>query len=416
MSERRVVIQQTYRRYQKASRQQKSRILEEFAQLTGYTRAYAALVLRQWGTARWVVGPKGPLRLVARGAKRPRRPRVQVYDEPVRQALIHLWNLCDCMCGKRLVPAIGSLLPLYLRWGELEVSAEVQQKLLQLSPATADRLLREERKKLQSPRGRGHTRPAPSSLLSHIPLRTFDEWDREVLGQSQGNLVGHDGGLNRREFAFTCTLTELCVGWTELRPLRNKARVWVQQALDEIRAQLPIPLRALGTDTGSEFINHHLLHWCQSHGIAFSRARPYRKNDNCFAEERNNSLVRRTVGYLRYDTDQERALLSQIYQRQTLLTNYFYPCMKLVEKTRRGSFVRRRYDTPRSPYQRLMERPEVPQDVKRALTWTFTYLNPAQIKRELTELQQRLYEIASSKPLPDIPPRGRELVICPWLS
>ena len=416
MSERRAVIQQTYQRYQKASRPEKSRILEEFAQLTGYSRPYAALVLRQWATTRWVVGPKGPLRLVAGQAKRPRRPGIQVYDQPVRAALVHLWYLCDCMCGKRLVPAIRSLLPLYQRWGELQVSPQVQEKLLQLSPATADRLLREERKQLQSSRGRGHTHPAPGSLLREIPLRTFDEWDRQLLGQFQCDLVGHDGGLNHGEFAFTCTLTELCVGWTELRPLRNKARVWVQKALDEIRSGLPIALRALGTDTGSEFINHHLFHWCHSHGIAFSRARPYRKNDNCFVEERNNSLVRRTVGYLRYDTEQERTLLGQIYQRQTLLSNYFYPCMKLVEKTRRGSFVHRRYDTPCSPYQRLMLRPEVPQAIKRALTFTFTHHNPAQIKRELTELQQRLYDIASSKPLPEIPPRGRELVICPWLS
>ena len=416
MSERRAVIQQTYQRYQKASRSEKGRILDEFVQLTGYTRAYAALVLRQWGTKRWAVGPRGPLRLVAGGPKPPRRPRMHVYDEPVRTALIHLWYLCDCMCGKRLAPAIRSLLPLYERWGELHVSAQLQEKLLQLSPATADRLLREERKKLQSPRGRAHTRPAPTSLLRQIPLRTFDEWDREILGQFQCDLVGHDGGLNRGEFAFTCTLTELCVGWTELRPLRNKARLWVQQALDEIRTQLPIPLRALGTDTGSEFINHHLFHWCQTHGIAFSRARPYRKNDNCFVEERNNSLVRRAVGYLRYDSEPERALLGQIYQRQTLLSNYFYPCMKLVEKTRRGSFVHRRYDIPRSPCQRLMERSEIPEPIKERLSWTFTHLNPAQIKRELTELQQRLYETASSKPLPDIPPRGRELVICPWLS
>jgi hypothetical protein len=174
----------------------------------------------------------------------------------------------------------------------------------------------------------------------------------------------------------------------------------------------PFPVLALGTDTGSEFINHHLFAWCQSCHINFSRTRPYRKNDNCFVEEKNNSLVRRTVGYLRYDTPEELALLQAIYQRQTLLSNYyFYPWMKLVGKSRRGARVYRRYDTPRTPCQRLLERADVPTQVKKTLERTFETLNPAALKRELTELQNRLYDIASAKPLPTIHPRGKELVI-----
>jgi hypothetical protein len=329
----------------------------------------------------------------------------------VRRALIRLWYYCDCMCGKRLVPAIRSLLPVFLRWGELHVGAEVQQKLLTLSAATADRLLGEERERHRSGRGRSHTRSAASALVRQIPMRTFDEWDRSLLGQVQADLVGHDGGLNQGEFAFTCTVTEISVGWSELRPLPNKARVWVCQALDGIYPQLPFELRALGTDTGSEFINNHLYAWCQAHHIAFSRTRPYRKNDNCFVEERNNSLVRRTVGYLRYDRLEELHLLGEIYRRQTLLTNYFYPWMKLISKSRRGARVYRRYDTPRTPCQRLLELSEVPESTRQALQDTFLSLNPAALKRELTELQNRLYELAASKPPPDIHPRGQELSI-----
>jgi hypothetical protein len=320
------------------------------------------------------------------------------------------------MCGKRLIPALRSLLPVFLRWGEIQLDGVVQDKLRTLSPATADRLLREERKRLRLKRGHSHTRPAASSLVQQIPLRTFDEWDRSLLGQVQADLVGHDGGVTYGQFAFTCTVTELCVGWTELRPLPNKARVWVKQALSEIRSYLPFPITALSTDTGSEFINSHLHAWCQECGIQFTRARPYRKNDNCFVEEKNNSLVRRSVGYQRYDTEEELALLREIYQRQTLLSNYFYPCMKLVGKSRRGSRVYRRYDTPRTPYQRLLERPEVSDGTKQELTRIFNQLNPALLKRELTELQQQLFQLAASKPPPHGHARGKEFVIKPRLG
>lgn len=416
MKERRAVILQTFHRYQKAHRRQKGRILDEFVHLTGYSRAYAALVLRQWDTSRWQVGPRGPLRLVAGMPRRPRRPAPRVYDEPVRTALIRLWYLCDCMCGKRLVPAIRSLLPIYERWGELRVHPSVGQKLLKLSPATADRLLQQERQKLPLGRGRTHTRPAAAGLLRQIPLRTFDEWDRSILGQVQADLVGHDGGLNQGDFAFTCTVTELSVGWSELRPVVNKARTHVSAGLEEIRQSVPFRIVALGTDTGSEFINEHLFAWCQLHAIQFSRARPYRKNDNCFVEEKNNSLVRHTVGYLRYDTPEQLALLRAIYHRQTSLTNYFFPCMKLASKTRRGARVYRRYDTPRTPCQRMLERSDVAPEIKEQLRATFLSLNPALLKKELTELQNQLTRSASGKPLPQLHPRGQQLHIRPRKS
>jgi hypothetical protein len=270
--------------------------------------------------------------------------------------------------------------------------------------------LREERAKGKTGRGRSYTRPGTLHLLTQVPLRTFDEWDRSLLGQVQADLVGHDGGINGGEFFFTCTVTELCVGWTELRPLPNKARLWVCKALEDIRGCAPFPLRALGTDTGSEFVNKHLFDWCRANAVAFSRARPYRKNDNCYVEEKNNSLVRRSVGYLRYDTPRELALLREIYQRQTLLSNYFYPWMKLASKSRRGARVYRRYDVPRTPCQRLLEHPDVSAEVKQRLRDTFGSLNPAAVKRELGELQSCLTQIASSKPAPVVHTKGPDIV------
>ena len=412
MADRRTIIMRSFRRYQEADRKTKTRILNQVMEQTLYhSRAYLALILRRWGSANWQVGPRGPLRFLAGGHCRVRRAAEPLYGQGVRRALICLWYLCDCMCGKRLVPAIRALLPVYERCGELKLSSSVRAKLQSLSAATADRLLREERKKLRTGHGRSYTRPSAVSLLRQIPLRTFDEWNRSLLGQVQADLVGHDGGINGGEFAFTCTVTELCVGWTELRPLPTKARIWVCRALEEIRCCVPFPLVALGTDTGTEFINNNLFDWCHANQVAFSRARPYRKNDNCFVEEKNNSLVRRSVGYLRYDTPEELSFLQAIYQRQTLLSNYFYPWMKLVAKSRRGARVYRRYDIPRTPCQRLLERQDVPSTTKESLRATFDRLNPAALKRELTELQQRLYQMASAKPTPVFHTRGKELVI-----
>lgn len=411
MPDRRTLVQRTFRRYQQADRQRRSLILDEFVESTRYARAYAALVLRKWGATSWAVGPRGPLRLVAGAPPRQRHPAKRIYGDTVAKALIRLWYLCDCMCGKRLVPAIRALLAVYQHWGELKVSPAVRRKLLSISAATADRLLRDERRKLRTDRGRSHTHRAATTLLRQIPLRTFDEWDRSLLGQVQADLVGHDGGLNQGEFAFTCTVVELCVGWNELRVLPNKARLWVREALDDIRSHLPFPIVALGTDTGSEFINEHLFVWSEEHHISFSRARPYRKNDNCYVEEKNNSLVRRTVGYLRYDTPEEREILQAIYQRQLLLSNYYYPCMKLVDKSRYGARVYRKYDTPRTPCQPLLERGDVPQEVKEQLKKTFQHHNPAVLKRELTKLQNRLYMVASAKPAPILHKRGKPLAI-----
>jgi len=414
MADRRTIIKRSFRDYQKADRKSKGQILDRVLKQTLYrSRAYLALILRKWGVVGWQMGPRGPLRFVVGAPPRERRPVKPTYGEAVRQALIRLWYLCDCMCGKRLVPAIRSLLVVYERCGELKVSSSVRRKLLTLSAATADRLLKQERRKVRTGRGRSYTRSGAAKLLQQIPLRTFDEWDRSRLGQVQADLVGHDGGQNGGEFAFTCTVTELSVGWTELRPVPTKARVWVYQALEDIRRSVPFPLVALGTDTGSEFINHNLLDWCRANTIAFSRTRPYRRNDNCFVEEKNNSLVRRSVGFLRYDSPEELVLLRSIDQRQTSLSNYFYPYMKLVSKTRRGARVYRRHDVPRTPCQRLLEREDVPEATKDQLRATFQGMNPAALKRELTDLQQRLYRIASAKPAPVIRTRGKELVIHP---
>ncbi len=232
---------------------------------------------------------------------------------------------------------------------------------------------------------------------SQIPIRTFSEWDEKSLGFVEIDLVGHDGGDARGEFIQTLDVTDVCTGWTETQAVRNKAQVWVFEALKDIQGRLPFELLGIDSDNGSEFINHHLLKFCAEGKITFTRARSYRKNDNCFVEQKNYSVVRRAVGYSRYDTEEQRNILNELYGHLRLYTNFFQPVMKLIEKTRIGSKVIKKYDKPRTPYQRVLESPSVPECKKQQLKEQYATLNPADLKRKITRLQQKLLKMVALK-------------------
>jgi hypothetical protein len=396
MKERRALARESANKYRSASKKQKGALLEVFIEQTQYSRRYASWLLRNWGRRvyAWIDGE--PIRFmvgVPRGKTPRKRPRV--YDQPVRQALRGLWHLFDFMCGKRLAIMIRTTLETLVSSGELTLRPEVMEKLLSVSPATIDRLLSKDRRSL---RLRSRSRTKPGTLLKHqIPIRTFHQWEEKKPGFFEIDLVGHDGGIAEGEYAYTLTATDVDSGWTELRPLRNRAQKWATAALEDIRTLSPIPILGIDSDNGSEFINDNTLRWCKDKQITFTRSRPYRTEDTCYVEQKNGAMVRRLVGYQRYDTERELELLAQLYQRARLLENFFYPSMKLKSKTRVGSKVRKRYDAPRSPYQRLLDSPHVSQQNKGLLILQKAELNPAQLKREIAGIQQSLWAIGVAK-------------------
>lgn len=211
------------------------------------------------------------------------------------------------------------------------------------------------------------------------------------------DLVGHDGGDARGEFMQTLDVTDVCTTWTETEAVKNKAQVWVFEALKNIRERLPFELIGIDSDSGAEFINHELYRYCQQEGITFTRSRSYRKNDNCFVEQKNYSVVRRAVGYLRYDTEKELRLINELYRNLRLYTNFFQPSMKLKEKTRVGSKVTKKYDSAKTPYQRVLVSPHISDSIKRRLKRRYKTLNPASLKRKITGLQQKLIRMAEYK-------------------
>lgn len=382
-------------RYQRARKKDKGFILDEFTELTGFGRRYASYVLRSHGRRVWVNETTVIQGDVRKGKTRKKPP---VYGSDVLEALKKVWDIMDFICGKRLAPVLKETVIRLERCREIRISEKVREKLFRISPATIDRLLAGERRKQQI-KGRSNTKPG-TLLRNQIPIRTFSDWDEKRPGFTEIDLVGHDGGDGHGEFAQTLDVTDVCTAWTETEAVRNKAQKWVFDALKDIRQRMPFPLLGIDSDSGSEFINNHLATYSKDEHITFTRGRSYRKNDNCYVEQKNYSVVRRAVGYLRYDTEEELRLLNELYRYLRLYTNFFQPTMKLIHKTRIGSKVTKKYDKAKTPYRRVIASPEVSEQDKQKLKAQYWKLNPAYLKRQITRLQQKLLRLNTMKKSP----------------
>lgn len=388
MAERKAVTRQLAARYRRAPKKAKGVILTELCELTGWHRDHARRALRR--VAQQPLARRGEPRPVAA-----RRPRPPTYGEEVMVALRVLWAMLDFPCGKRLAPGMPALVDALERHDELEVGPQVRSALLSISAATIDRRLAPDRRRMQI---KGRTGTKPGTLLKGaIAVRTFADWDDTSPGFAQVDLVGHDGGNTNGFYAQTLTLTDVATGWTEPRALPTKARRWVIEAIDDITAVLAFPLLGLDSDNGAEFINHNLFAYCAERQITFTRGRPYRKNDSCHVEQKNWSVVRQAVGYARFDTDAEVAVLAELYRHLRLLINFFVPQAKLMSKARDGARTTRRYDAPATPYERVLASGVLSNPQAAALTELQRSLNPAQLRRDISFNQRRLAELIRNK-------------------
>ena len=396
MNERKAVTREVAKRYQKGSKKQRGKILDEFTAITGYNRTYASHILSNWGREVFLRRGGETVAVIFGVARRKtKKHRQRHYDNKVLNVLRSIWMISDYLCGKRLAPLLKEIIPRLEKFREIKLDAKTRKKLLRISPATIDRLLRGDKKKLML---KSRARTKPGTLLKHqIPIRTFSEWDELRPGFAEVDLVGHVGGDAHGEFAYTLNLTDVCTGWAEMEAIRNRAQKWAFEAITTIEAKLPFTLLGLDSDNDSAFINAHLLKYCDERQITFTRSRPYRKNNNCFVEQKNYSVVRRAVGYLRHDTAEELDTLNELYRHLRLYVNFFQPVMKLKEKTRIGSRVKKRYDTPKTPYQRVRESKHIDSAIKKRLKRQYEKLNPAELKRTITKLQNKLMELATSK-------------------
>ncbi len=363
-------------RYLLASKAEKRKILDEFTKVTGRHRKSAIRLIRR--SAR------------AQAGKKTGRPRQ--YKGAVVEALRLTWEATDRLCSKRLQPFLPELVQVLRAHGEGMISAEVEAQLCRMGSATIDRLLKPWRR-LGGRHPFSTTKPA-SLLKSSIPIRTFSEWEESRPGFLEADLVAHCGDSAEGFYLNTLSTVDVATGWSECAAVWGRNQDRVGSAVHRVRQRLPFPLLGLDSDNGSEFINQYLFAYCQREKITFTRSRSYKKNDSCYVEQKNWSVVRRLVGYDRYNSRAALEGLNRTYDLLRLYVNFFQPVMKLVAKTRHGARVYRVYDKAQTPYQRLLRSGVLTEAKKQELAATYHYLNPILLLKQINGNLESLWRLA----------------------
>lgn len=365
-------------RYLKANKIEKQKILDEFTSVTGYHRKYAIRALRNQVQ-------------VQNHTKGKPQTYKSLYHGEVVERLEQIWEIYGQICSKRLQPFLPEAIKVLERSQEIELSPETKELLLKISSASIDRCLRPIR--IKSPHGLSTTKPG-SLLKSLIPVHTFTEWDEERPGFMEIDLVAHCGNTTAGQYLNTLTCTDICTGWTDVTALPHRSQQAVAQAIHSMRQRLPFVLLGIDSDNGSEFINELLYRYCLDEKITFTRSRPYKKNDQAHVEQKNWSVVRHTVGYDRWETVSELALLESIYNDLRPYINCFQPSFKLIAKERIGNQTIKRYDIAKTPYQRAIERKDISLEAKARLINFYVQLNPAELRRQIDKKTAELWKIS----------------------
>jgi len=366
-NERQAYLKAIRLRYWRAAKKTKVTILDEFCAVCGYHRKYAIRVLNR----------RGKPSIKQRPGRKP------IYASPeLLTALKRIWFASDQMCSKKLKAAIPLWLPFYETVYKA-LTPETQAQLLSVSAATIDRLLKPVRV-VHGRKGLSGTRPG-SLLKNQIPIRT-DFWDVSQPGFMEADTVAHCGNSLAGDFIWSLTMTDIHTAWTESRATWGKGAQGVLDQIQDIEARLPFALLGFDCDNGSEFLNYHLVRYFTDHPslTSFTRSRPYKKNDNAHVEQKNWSHVRQLFGYDRLEERQALPLMNDLYANEwSLYQNHFCPNMKLLEKTRINSKYRKKYDLPRTPYDRVLASDQVSDAAKEQLITVHQSLNPFILRKSI---------------------------------
>ena len=369
-------VQAVKRRYFKASREEKGKMLDEFTQVTGLHRKAAIRLLNR----------------LSRPETGKRSGRPSKYGIGDAEALRLVWEAADRLCSKRLKPFVPEMVKVLRQHGEQRIDAFTEGQICQMSSSTIDRLLRNYRK-VGGRRGLVTTRPG-SLLKSSIPIRTFADWQENRSGFLEVDLVAHCGESAEGFYLNTLCTVDVASGWTECLPVWGKGQERVGGTIHKIRQRLPFPILGLDSDNGSEFINQHLYTYCQRQKITFTRSRPYKKNDSCHVEQKNGNVVRRLVGYDRYTSRSAFQCLERLYNGVRMYTNFFQPTMKLHSKTRHGARVYKVYETARTPYQRLLQSGTLTDGKRSEMVSIYHMLNPISLLKQINDSLEQLWRLA----------------------
>jgi hypothetical protein len=375
-------FKQVYGRYRKASKRVKQMILNEFCTNTGYNRKYVIRTLN---------GPAPSDKVEGR-----RRKRGSMYGPKVISVLAAIWSAAGYPCSARL----KALMPYWLPWvrDRFRIDSSVELQIQAISARQIDRRLKPLKTRIGH---RIYGRTKPGTLLKHhIPIKT-DNWDVTSPGWTEIDTVSHSGNSGEGLFGYTVNQTDIMTQWVESRAVLGKGEEGVVNALDEMKDALPFVLQGLDADNGSEFINWHLAKYCKKHKVQLFRGRPYKKNDNAHIEQKNWTHVRKLLGWDRLDTVEAVAALNDLYRNELrLFENLFLPSMKLLKKERIGSKVKRRYDKPKTPFERVLESGQgKPSEIAHLKRLKAT-INPFELAQTIERKLQHIGTLANKRQSP----------------
>jgi hypothetical protein len=375
MGARREVVSAVTERYRSAKRAEKGRMLDALCATTGWHRKHAVRALRQHET----VGPGGV------EAPRERRRR---YGATIKDALTALWEASDRVCGKRLTVMIPTLLPALEQHGRLQLGQADRDRVLAISAATIDRLLIDV--KVAASGGRRRRAGFYSAIRREVPIRTFNDWNSPPPGFCEVDMVAHGGTSVAGSFIQTLTMVDIATGWTECLPLLTRDGSLVVEAMKHAQSLFPWLLRGVDFDNDSAFMNDVVVPWCRQQKLEVTRSRAYKKNDQAFVEQKNGAVVRRLMGYGRFDGVETARVMGRLYAAARLYVNFFQPSFKLKEKRREGAKVIKRYHPPSTPYERTLAHPKVTTAVKKRLRDQYRSLDPIALLAEIRATQEEL--------------------------
>ena len=379
-------------RYRQASKKDKGKMLDEYCATSGHTRKHAIKVINSYR--------KRP-NMTTRNKKETRGRKPQ-YDIPeLKTALKNIWLASDQMCGKRLAPILEEWLKHYDKH-YAPLDTEIKQKLISMGSATIDRLLQPYR--AESPKGRSGTKPG-SLIKTQIPIMT-EQWDNTVPGFVEADTVAHCGESLAGDFVWSLDLTDIATGWTELRACWGKGSTEIVKNIKDIEESLPFELKGFDSDNGSEFLNYHLLRYfahpddSEKLRLQFTRSRPYKKNDNAHVEQKNWSHIRQLLGYARFENKALVPLINDLYANEiSLFNNFFRPCVKLINKERIGSKIKKKHSKPMTPYQRILESSHIDNKTKKSLQAKAKELDPFLLRKQIEAKLKKLFELVDVKDL-----------------
>lgn len=355
-------------RYLKSGRTGKTKILDEYCLNTGLNRKYAISKLRDFCFKEKEIRKRG---------------RKKKYSNAADAALIEIWKYFDCICAERLHPYLPEALSILEKFGYLKLGSETKTELLEMSRASIGRRISRDRRL----NGRvliSTTKPG-YLLKKHIPIQ-MSCWDTSRAGFCEIDLVAHCGDSASGDFINTLQSVDIKTTWTERVAVTGKAQGRVFEGIKKIRSQVPFSLLGIDSDNGGEFINQQLWNYCKKENIQFTRSRPYMSKDNAHIEQKNWPLVRKILGYSRFDTLHQLKLINNLYDNELrLFLNFFQPTLKLTSKVRFGAKIKRKYESAKTPYQRVLECPEIPQANKDKLTALYKTLDPVQLHQRITQ-------------------------------